>query len=1379
MRRLAMLVLVLVTLSTVAWAQLTTGGLPNVLAKAPATASSAAGPAGGKYGPQDASDGNPGTWWAAYNKGAQWLEVKLPAPQRIDTLVLSGANQPNLYTNWKQVIIRFDSGEPLVQDFPDTQGPFVVKFPARDVQSVRLEILSVYGADKVYVGVGEIQGFLDPDQRVKVKVSPVADWRRIDLTEKPRAEHPCVYHTRADVASAQERLKREPWAKSYADSVIASANDVLKRPEEWFRQMMPGKGACFAYGLTGCPICRESWGTWGGANCTWDNPGHVKCGKGHVLPDADHPDPGTGYKGPDGRIHYFVGSWNAWVTEKFIHDYAGNCALAYALTGDEKYARRAAFILDLIADIYPSCDKGSWDYPSDPPSGRLARPWYQVARVLVRLVDFYDLIYHSTSLDEPSVTAGLTRRANIETNMLKNGAAYCYEQSLHGGLNNGEADYIRGAMAVGCLLGIESYVRWAYDGPYGILALVDNNVCRDGRYFETSVMYADHSRELYLTFGEPLFNYRSASFPNGINVYDNPKFQSFYVVPALSIAMLGHSPRFGDSGPDVGFLLPPKHPTNDFDQHLAELFYTRSQGQAKADFGQLVAALSAGDVVKARLGVPDKEWMLFHASPPPEGKAEFPDWLDRRINDTNFFGQKGLAFLRSGRDVDAQAALVRFGPSLNHGHYDDLNLNYYGLGYELTYDLGYGLGSTHTQVGWGKATASHNTVLVDEVNQGPDDRQDGSGGSLFLSAGLPGLQLADCSAEGTYASHGVTEYRRLTALVGSGRETYLLDLFRVKGGKQHDYMMHSQSQDVDFGGVTLSAPEEGSLAGKDLAWGDKQLNDGDLAGFPNKPYWNPPPGNGFGFLMNPQRATAPTNCTATWKLPGNHDPRLRMTLLSEPNTELVTAWAPGIYPEKTGAYGNRAGLPKARWVMARRQGEAPLTSTFISVLEPYSKPLPPRGREADELVQGASVTAGELKPLPAYNTILFKATGPQDELRVTVPVEQAGQYVVHVGLYGSPNYGTVQVKLDGQVLSPLVNEHNETAAGTPLDAILGTHDLPAGEHVFALSVVKPVGENYWVGLQSIGLVPAAQAPTTAAAEPFLAEAKRLPAPDGTYLVQVDHRNGLRDTLLYAPNRADEPNGYTGLGRVTTRGAQLESANLVGGEVLNAAVVRLKLPQAGYKGQVTRVDYEANKLYVDAVLPTDGRLNGQPVYLSNPRYSRNTVYHIVDVQRAGAGSVIDLGQASLSLGFADLDDDPLDAHAMTTLNPHEYSRALGRPDSGFFHGKLLATEDGKLKTTIRTTTFGQPFRIEVDSTAGFRKGMRVHYYDVQAGDSFRMDSFCSLVRQADGSYRVTGNSDVTFEAKGGVELQTAQGWQKVTGLQPWRPEGCVIRLAGAR
>ena len=277
----------------------------------------------------------------------------------------------------------------------------------------------------------------------------------------------------------------------------------------------PAAGACFAYGFTGCPICGTSWGTWGGAHASFDQPGHVTCAHGHTLPDAEHPDPGTGYVGKDKRIHYFVGSYNAWAVETLTFKAADNLAYAYTLTGDERLRRQGRLILDALAAIYPGCDKGSWDYPSHPPSGRFNRPWYQVARVLVHYVDQYDQIFASPSLDAPSLKPGLTRRQNIETNLLQNGAAYCYAQSQAGGLHNGEADYVRGALAVGACLGMPEYVRWAVDGPFGIYSMLENNLDRDGQYFETSTLYAGHSRGLYLTFADPLLNYRGSAYPAG------------------------------------------------------------------------------------------------------------------------------------------------------------------------------------------------------------------------------------------------------------------------------------------------------------------------------------------------------------------------------------------------------------------------------------------------------------------------------------------------------------------------------------------------------------------------------------------------------------------------------------------------------------------------------------------------------------------------------------------------------------------------------------------------------------------------------------------------------------------------------------------------
>jgi len=764
--------------------------------------------------------------------------------------------------------------------------------------------------------------------------------------DRSATPHPTVYLTREDIQLAKTNIARFPWARETADSIQHQADSWLAKPDDWFLHNMPAAGACFAYGFTGCPICGANWGTWGGAQASFDQPGRVTCAKGHTLPDAEHPDAGTGYVGQDKRIHYFVGSYNAWVVETLTSKAADNLAYAYTLTGDERYAAKASLILDALAAIYPACDKGSWDYPSHPPSGRFDRPWYQVARVLVHYVDQYDQIFGSAALDTPSLKPGLTRRENIETNLLRNGAAYCYKESQAGGLNNGEADYVRGSLAVGVCLDLPEYVRWAVDGPYGIYSMLENNLDRDGQYFETSTLYASHARSLYLTFADPLFNYRGSAYPQGVNLYQHPKFRRYLQLLDSSLNCAGHLPRFGDSGPDAVRVVPPARPFDASDYSALERLYARTADPAgQQKLAALLSWLADGDARSTRAdraaaqpsrsaSVPwlanrdtersyaafeEKRWLLFHARPLPEAQAPLPAEFLRQLTGCSLFGQKGVGILRQGSGPTAQALLLRFGPSLNHGHRDDLNINFFARGYELTYDLGYGLGSTHTQVGWSRQTASHNLVVVNERSQG--EGGGGSGGSLHLFADLPGLKLIEASSESSYAGQGVTLYRRTLALVGDQSGGYALDLFRVKGGSQHDYLFHTLTDHAELTGVSLGAEELGSLAGTNICWGAQQLNDGDIAGHPNQPYWTPPPGNGYGFLTKPRHGQAAGGWSAQWAVDATNGVRLFMA--AQPGTEVITALAPGIYPK----------LPKARYVIARRKGPD-LESQFAAVIEP-------------------------------------------------------------------------------------------------------------------------------------------------------------------------------------------------------------------------------------------------------------------------------------------------------------------------------------------------------------------------------------------------------------------------------------------------------------
>ncbi len=1031
--------------------------------------------------------------------------------------------------------------------------------------------------------------------------------------------HPTVCLTPADIRLAKTNIARFEWARETADSIQRQAETWLAKPDDWFLRNVPSAGACFAYGFTGCPICGTSWGTWGGVNASFDQPGRVICARGHTLPDAQHPDAGTGYVGDDKRIHYFVGSFNAWAVETLTFKAADNLAYAYTLSGDERFAAKASLILDALAAIYPSCDKGSWDYPSRPPSGRLNRPWYQVARVLVHYVDQYDQIFASSSLDAPSVRPGLTRRQNIETNLLQNGAAYCYARSQAGTLHNGEADYIRGALAVGACLGLPEYVRWAVDGPFGIYSMLDNNLDRDGQYFETSALYAGHSRDLYLTFAEPLLNYRGSAYPDGVNLYQHPKFRRFLQLMDSSLNCAGHTPRFGDSGPDTSHIIPPPRPFDPDDYSALERLYARTEDPAaQSQLAALLAWLAEGDAAGTRAGlrgskpsptaaVPwlanrdvergyarfgEKRWLLFHARPLPSAtEPPAPELLQPLIG-CALFGQKGIGILRQGTGPSAQALLLRFGPSLNHGHRDDLNLSYFARGYELTYDLGYGLGSTHTQVGWARQTASHNLVVVDERSQGEGTA--GSGGSLHLLADLPGVKLIEASSESSYAAQAVSLYRRTLVLIGSPADGYALDLFRVKGGHQHDYLFHAMGEDAELAGVSLGAEEPGSLAGAGICWGGQQLNDGDVAGHPNRPYWNPPPGNGYGFLIQARRGPTDGAWSAQWAIDATNGVRLHMA--AQPGAEVITALAPGIYPR----------LPKARYVIARRKGPD-LESQFAAVIEPND------GRSLIGKVERLDV-GGPVGSIPAMALRIARQDGATD----------------------------------------LVYSSADTTVRQAADCTF------AGRFIHA-----------------------------------------------------QLQNG-----------------------------QLRALSLVGAKQFQGLGWRVHPARDAWEGQVIATDYGSNVITTSTTLPADGSLNGQIILFANPRYSRNTAYRIVRIERAGAQTRIRL-DGTLLLGKG-LVDAIKNASTLTSRIPHEYARTVNsKGGSGFFRGKRIRTAAGAT-AEIASVVYGQPMTLTLDSTRGFRAGDVFYYDDVQPGDQFTIVLSASLSPTTTGQYELQGLSPAELE-----------------------------------
>ena len=773
-------------------------------------------------------------------------------------------------------------------------------------------------------------------------------------------QHPHLYLTQADIERAKLNLQRYPWARAYFDVVKERADEWTAMSDDEIRVLVPPPESLFAYGFSGCPVCGVSWPLWGvGGICSFDKPGKVTCpGCKGVFPDAEHPDDGKGWHDPkSGRQYYLVGCYNSFVAQTMTLTALDDLSTAYSLTGDEKYAHSAAVVFDALARIYPTCTVGSIDYPNHP-GGRFERTQYQVARVLVFFAKYYDLIYNSPSMDAPSQAGESTIRKSIEERILKNAAQFCFEQgnSGHYGLTNGEADYVRGVMCVGLVLGIPSYIDWSISGPYSVFNMLENNLHHDGQYYETSDMYSSHALGLYRDLAEMLINYRSEKYPNGVNLYEHPKFSKALVQAGLDVLCAGHVPRYGDSGPDVTKLT-----VDGADLKLARMnaehMYLRvTSPEEKARWAGTLNALCGGDVETVRDAPSSyfKGWLLYHAEP-LRGNSKSETRNSKQTvepNESSLLDGKGLAILRSGTGAEGRAAFVRYGPSVCHGHRDDLNLNFFALGRELTYDFGYSLGSAHVQTGWAHQTGCHNLVMVNEKNQlgsGP------TGGSAELFASADGVKMTELSSDRAYQSEDVDTYRRTVVLVDTGpKDSYLVDIFRVHGGNTHDLLWHALGDRTSVEGAKLGEVEKGSLAGSEYEWGTKIGPDGDINGQADKgPYWTAPPGNGYGFLYDVRRGAVSGDVSATWAVDPKAEENLRIDILPPPDCELITAKGPGILQR----------LPHADFAILRRKG-ADLGSAFTSVLQPYAKTNPVRhieGMRADNSAGspvGIKVTIG-------------------------------------------------------------------------------------------------------------------------------------------------------------------------------------------------------------------------------------------------------------------------------------------------------------------------------------------------------------------------------------------------------------------------------------
>ncbi|MBP1990230.1 heparinase II/III family protein [Paenibacillus eucommiae] len=727
---------------------------------------------------------------------------------------------------------------------------------------------------------------------------------KVDWTlEHPRVFYSkdCIAQTRLDIDS-----NRQDWKKLSAKRLIDEADALqwMAMDDEDLRSLVPKPHSYYMYGVTD-PVGPDGTRI---HPIGWEAPGLVRSEGGQIYPNAQYPDDGTGWEDGHGNCYYFVARWNGFVVDA-LSQALEPLAYAYALSGDARYAHKAAVILDSLATIYPLAIEGPLDYPGSKrgvEGGRLERPFYQVARTLIWYVNAIDLIWECNVLDERSPTnPSMTLKHNIIYNLLLNGADYCEREAQLPGyvdqLHNGTADYNLGLLAVGSLLGIERYAARTVEGLTSLEHMIANNIDRDGNYFETSALYSRWTRGLYVNLAELLFLMRTPKWPEGVNLYDHPRFARFYIEISDKNCIAGRIPSYGDSltdeKQDVSVSLDPVE--LEWIQHF--IVRTRD-GSKRKEWTQLLYDKMVEVAASPQLD--HTAWTLFNWREPfLEQSAHSPS---RHIH-SELLGGKGLAILRS--DNNKRGAVMRFGATLNHGQLDELGIHIYDDGRELSFDPGYNM--AHYRGGWQFQTVSHLTVAVNESSQ---LSVDSAGGSLHFYAASPILSVVDASDASAYSKEGVKEYRRLIAWIeGADCDPYMVDLFRVNGGQTRDYSFHARGKSFDTEGLQLSEPAPGSVLSQLHEWGNHILGDGRVSDFTNQSFEFVAPGAGYGFLSTPCSAEPEGVWSARWSSPGS----LKLTMLPAERRKVIVAEGPSVMGVK--------------YVLARDTGST--SSPFVAVIE--------------------------------------------------------------------------------------------------------------------------------------------------------------------------------------------------------------------------------------------------------------------------------------------------------------------------------------------------------------------------------------------------------------------------------------------------------------
>ncbi len=564
--------------------------------------------------------------------------------------------------------------------------------------------------------------------------------------------HPAGFLDVATVEEMKRKAAALEWAHLVVEGLKAGVQPWLAQPLERIEALMP-KRKMQVYWLMKCPEDRE------GLPFDPFNDREVACPRCHKTFPLERRSPAE-YAAYAGTLYE---GWGCSYLMTMASQ-AQNLALLHALGADRTYAERSAGFLKLFAKhVKPLPVLGSgtqrvlWTYNMEGD-----------CTIVLNLLDAYELLRNVPGLFSPE-----EHRA-IRFDLFKHwtDAVFRVEKDSSPNHNN-MYGYLSLVAMAGCAIEDTDYVDWAL-----------------GRRAYSPEKRPNHRSLAWLTDK----NYR----PDGGFWGLCSAYHLYALSPNCKVFVLGH--RLAKQMPD---LFPPEifddsHPQNPRSRVLrrAIKWFTAQAfpDLTMAPFGDMGGRISlasyalTAEIGYRYLGIEEagSYRSLREGNRGMTGLVYGVDTIQEKpVPYRSTYLSSGYAALkREARGNRLYAGLNALQPGEAHQHADRLNLLTYSRDTMLTGEKRSDY-ADQDQRDYSGASYAHNTVTVDETSQvhGNDLKGDRIP-HIDTFVDLPAAQVAEAHGDRVYEHMRL--YRRLLCQF----DEYLLDIFRVEGGKVHDWFHH-------------------------------------------------------------------------------------------------------------------------------------------------------------------------------------------------------------------------------------------------------------------------------------------------------------------------------------------------------------------------------------------------------------------------------------------------------------------------------------------------------------------------------------------------------------------------------------------------------------